>query len=119
MFDNLLETRKKKDRGPGGALFSVVFHCAVITLAVFATAKATIDNSKEERQEKVNFVKPPEKPPEPEKKPPPPDMVVAPPPPKGFQILAAPVEIPDVLPKIDLSKKMTYEADFTGKGVAG
>jgi periplasmic protein TonB len=29
------------------------------------------------------------------------------------------VKIPDVLPEIDLSKKVTNEDDFTGKGVAG
>jgi protein TonB len=41
------------------------------------------------------------------------------PPPKGFQVLTAPIKIPDVLPDIDLSKKVTSEEDFTGKGVAG
>ena len=51
--------------------------------------------------------------------PPPPDVVAAPPPPKGFQILTAPVEIPDVLPDIDLTRRVTDEADFTGKGVEG
>jgi len=45
--------------------------------------------------------------------------VVAPPPPKGFQVLTAPIEIPNVIPDIDLSKKVTDEADFSGKGVAG
>jgi protein TonB len=34
-------------------------------------------------------------------------------------VLTAPVEIPDIIPKIDLSKKLTDEADFSGKGVAG
>ena len=34
-------------------------------------------------------------------------------------MLTAPVNIPDVLPDIDLTKKVTNEADFTGKGVAG
>jgi periplasmic protein TonB len=61
-------------------------------------------------------------PPEPEPEvapPPPPDVVAAPPPPKGFQVLQAPVQIPDVIPKIDLSRKTIDEADFSGKGVAG
>jgi protein TonB len=73
------------------------------------------------KQEDVKFVEAPKPPPpEPEKPaPPPPDVVVAPPPPKGFQVLTAPVNIPDVIPDIDLSKKVTDEADFTGKGVAG
>jgi protein TonB len=61
-----------------------------------------------------------EEPPPPKEVPPPPkDVVMAPPPPKGFQVLAAPVKVPDVLPDIDLSKKVTDEADFSGKGVAG
>jgi protein TonB len=34
-------------------------------------------------------------------------------------VLTAPVNIPDVIPEIDLSKKLTNEADFSGKGVAG
>src|SRR4029079_2097744 len=61
-----------------------------------------------------------EEPPPPKEVPPPPkDVVMAPPPPKGFQVLAAPVKVPDVLPDIDLNKKVTDEADFSGKGVAG
>ena len=60
-----------------------------------------------------------EPPPPEDKPPPPPEIVAAPPPPKGFQVLTAPIKIPDVLPEIDLSKKMTDEADFSGKGVAG
>jgi len=38
---------------------------------------------------------------------------------KGFQVLTAPVDIPDVIPEIDLSEKLTNEADFSGRGVAG
>jgi protein TonB len=34
-------------------------------------------------------------------------------------VLTAPIKIPDVLPDIDLTKKVTDEADFSGKGVAG
>jgi protein TonB len=34
-------------------------------------------------------------------------------------VLTAPVEIPDIIPKVDLSKKVIDEADFSGKGVAG
>jgi protein TonB len=119
MFDNLLESKRKKEQRAGGAVFSFLFHGAFIAVAVTMTAggvKGAIDDI---REEKVNMVEVKEKPPEPEKKPPPPDVVVAPPPPKGFQILSAPVEIPDVLPDIDLSKKMTDEADFTGKGAVG
>lgn len=117
MFDNLLETRPKKEKGAGGAVMSLIVHVSVIGLAVVATANAGMQVAKEIREEKINLMEV-KKPPPPETKPPP-EVVHTPPPPKGFQILTAPVEIPDVLPKIDLSKKMTDEADFTGRGVVG
>jgi protein TonB len=121
MFSNLVESKKKRQRSLGGTVTSAVLHVALIAGAVYATAHAAVEFEKP-RQEKVDFVEvkkdePP--PPKEEAPPPPPDVVAAPPPPKGFQILTAPVEIPDVLPDIDLSKKMTDEADFSGKGVAG
>src|SRR4029078_11022112 len=40
-------------------------------------------------------------------------------PPKGFQTIQAPVNVPVEIPKIDLSAKITDEADFSGKGVKG
>jgi protein TonB len=123
MFNNLIESKAKKQRSVGGTLFSVVFHSVLIGAAVYATANAAVELEKP-KEEKVEFVEmkkdePP--PPEPEKPPPPPppDIVAAPPPPKGFQVLTAPVEIPDVIPQVDLNKKVTDEADFSGKGVAG
>jgi protein TonB len=58
-----------------------------------------------------------EQPPPPKEEPPPPELKA--PPPKGFQVLTAPIKIPDVLPDIDLSKRVTNEDDFSGKGVAG
>jgi protein TonB len=120
MLNNLLESKPKKQRSPGATAFSVVFHSLLIGAAVYATANAAIENEKP-KQEEVKFVETPKEPPppEPEKPPPPPDVVAAPPPPKGFQVLTAPVKIPDVIPDIDLSKKVTDENDFTGKGVAG
>jgi protein TonB len=118
MFDTLLETKKKSQRGFGGAFGSVFFHGAAIAFAVWATSSVGQAVAKEQREEAVKLIDV-KKPPPPEVKPPPPDVVHAPPPPKGFQILTAPVEIPDVLPQIDLSKKMTDEADFSGKGAVG
>ena len=73
------------------------------------------------RREKVDFVEVKKKEPPPPKEEPKPlrGRGGRPAPPKGFQTLTAPMNIPDVLPDIDLSKKVTNEADFTGKGVAG
>ena len=116
MFNNLLESKPKKEKRGGGTV------SILVGLAVYATANAAIRNEKP-KQEKIDFVETPKDEPPPPKEepppPPPPDVVVAPPPPKGFQVLTAPVEIPDVIPDIDLSKKVTDEADFSGKGVAG
>lgn len=122
MFNNLVESKRKKQRSPAGLFASFVLHAALITLVVVAGGQAA-EQFEKPKQEKVDFVEvkkdeppPPKNEPPP---PPPPDVVAAPPPPKGFQILTAPVDIPDVLPDIDLSKKVTDEADFSGKGAAG
>ncbi len=121
MFNNLLESKPKKEKRGGGTVTSIVLHSILVGLAVYATANAAIRNEKP-KQEKIDFVETPKDQPPPKEEPPPPpppDVVVAPPPPKGFQVLTAPVEIPDVIPDIDLSKKVTDENDFSGKGVAG
>jgi protein TonB len=122
MFNNLLESKPKKEKRGGGTMASIVLHSILVGLAVYATANAAIKNEKP-RQEKIDFVETPKDEPPPPKDepppPPPPDVVAAPPPPKGFQVLTAPVDIPDVIPDIDLSKKVTDENDFSGKGVAG
>ena len=121
MFNNLIESKAKRQKRFGGSLASIVIHTAMIIGIVVVTANAGIQNEKT-KEEKIDFVevkKDEPKPPEPEKPPPPPDVVVQQPPPKGFQVLTAPIEIPDVIPEIDLSKKATDEADFSGKGVAG
>lgn len=138
----LLESSKQKgSRSVGGTLFSVIFHSALIFLAVFATGRAAMTDD-EDPEEKVNFVKvkeaepPPVKkdeppPPKPKQEPPKakpkatpkapdmPKLQEAPAPPKGFEVLKAPVNIPVEIPKVDLSAAATNEADFSGKGVAG
>src|SRR3954466_124881 len=122
MFNNLIESRPKKQRSTGGMIVSVIAHAILITGAVYGTLQAK-EKLEKPKQEKVEFVdmkkkdEPP--PPKEEPKPMPKDVVAAPPPPKGFQVLTAPIKVPDVLPDIDLSKKVTDEEDFTGKGVAG
>jgi protein TonB len=120
MFENLIETKPKKPQTAKSMALSVFIHTLVIGGAVYGTmqAKEAIDKPKAEKVEFVDMKKD-EPPPPKEEAPPPPEVVVAPPPPKGFQVLTAPIKIPDVLPEIDLSKKVTDEGDFTGKGVAG
>ncbi|MCX5767352.1 MAG: energy transducer TonB [Gemmatimonadetes bacterium] len=120
MLNNLLESKPQKQKSTGGTIASVILHTVMIIFGAYATLNA--GKIKEKLEQKIDFMEvkkdePP--PPKDEPKPPPPDVTAAPPPPKGFQVLTAPVNIPDVLPEIDLTKKMTNEADFTGKGVAG
>jgi protein TonB len=134
----LLESEpEKRARFAGGTIFSIALHVGLISLAVFATATAGVKKAAKDRAEKVNFVavkEPP--PPEPKKEPPPPKKEVPKPkapkpqaprlpreaavaPPKGFQVVPPVINIPTRLPTIDLSKAVTSESDFSGKGVAG
>lgn len=122
MFNTLLESQAKKEADAGGKVMSVILHTVLISLAILATANAG-QQVMEQRQEQVDFIEvkqdePPPPEPEPEKAPPP-DVVAAPPPPKGFQVLTAPVDIPDVIPEIDLTREITREEDFSGRGVQG
>jgi periplasmic protein TonB len=121
MFNTLIESKPKRQRTTGGLIFSGVLHAILGTAAVYGTlqAKEQLEKPKAEKVEFVDIKKKEEPPPPKEVPPPPKDVVMAPPPPKGFQVLTAPVKVPDVLPDIDLSKKVTDEADFSGKGVAG
>ena len=138
----LLESTKsnKKGRSAGGTIFSIILHSAIIFLAVFATARAGSKPDKV-KAENVRFVevKKTEPPPPPKKELPPPPKeapkpkVKAPPkvvevqlpknvpaaPPQGFKVVAPVVSIPTNLPTVDLSKALTNENDFSGKGVAG
>ena len=119
MFNNLIESKPQKTRSLGSTIFSLVLHAVVIGMSVLAT-KQVVEAAAEEVVQKVDFVEiKKDEPPPPEDAPPPPDVVAPPPIAKGFQVLTAPINIPDVIPEIDLSKKLTNEADFSGRGVAG
>jgi protein TonB len=135
----LLESKQEnKKRSPAGTIFSIVLHLSILFLAIFATARAGARKAEKPRETKVSFVAvkkdeppPPKKelpkPTPPKPKAPTPKVVnlptlpkeVAPAPPKGFKVMVAPVNIPTNLPAIDLSKAITNENDFSGKGVAG
>jgi periplasmic protein TonB len=122
MFNRLIESKPQKQKMAGGTLFSLILHGGIITAAVVATASAGIADDKS-KAEKIQFVEMKKEPPKPKPKEPPPpppkEVVMKAPPPKGFQVLRAPVDIPIKIPDIDLSKKVTDEADFSGKGVKG
>jgi protein TonB len=144
----LLESKKsdtKQGRSAGGTISSIILHCLVIFLAVFATANAGMRRLEKPKAENLRFVavKKPDPAPVVKKEPPPPPKVKketpkpktpeppkpklvveqpkveAPAPPKGFQVVPPPVSVPTKIPSIDLSKAVTNEADFSGKGIAG
>jgi periplasmic protein TonB len=118
MFNNLIESKKKRQKKLGGSASSFILHILLVVGAVYATANAAQEDEKP-KQEKVDFVDvKKEEAPKP-KEAPPPELAAVPPPPKGFQTLTAPVNIPDVLPDIDLTKSVTNAEDFTGKGSQG
>lgn len=119
MFNQLLESKAQKQRMAGGTMFSVVLHTVLIGGAVYATARAGVKDEKS-KSEKIQFVEMKKEPPKvPDKPPPPKEVIVKPPPPKGFQVLRAPIKIDIKIPEIDLSKAITKEGDFSGKGVQG
>jgi protein TonB len=117
VFNNLLESKATKQPFFGGGFFSGVMHVLVIWGAVVATANAG-QRLKEAKEQKVDFVEVKKEKPKEQPKEQPKDVQVAPVV-KGFQVLTAPINIPDVIPEIDLSKSVTNEADFSGKGVQG
>jgi protein TonB len=118
MFNQLLESKAKRQGLAGGTVFSIILHTFLIAGAVYATATAGV--KEEKKAEKIQFVEMKKEPPkEVIKEAPPPEKVVVAPPPKGFQVLRAPVKIDIKIPEIDLSKAVTNEADFSGKGVKG
>lgn len=141
MMNILLESKPRKDRMAGGTIFSVALHSMIVFFAVYATARAGVPEVREDRAEKVTFVKakkvepppavvmkeepaPPKEQPKPKAAPKPPAALPVAPkaeiaPPKGFKVLAAPVNIPTTIPTIDLSAKITNEDDFTGIGSRG
>jgi periplasmic protein TonB len=119
MFNQLIESKAQKQKMAGGTAFSIVLHTFLIAGAVYATARAGVKDEKA-KAEKIQFVEMKKEPPKVEpKEPPPKEVVVKPPPPKGFQVLRAPVKIDIKIPEIDLSKAITNESDFSGKGVKG
>jgi periplasmic protein TonB len=121
MFDQLLESKAKKQKRTGGTVISVIVHALLMAGAIYATRK-TAEALEKPKEEKVVLQETKKDEPEPEKpkEPPPKDLVVSQtPPPKGFQVLTPPIDVPDVIPEVDLNRKATDDADFSGKGVQG
>lgn len=119
MFENLLESKPKKERTLGQSIISIVVHAVLIVGAVKATqgAAQTVQNILTDTMDM--FIKAPEPPPPPPQEAPPPDAVVTTnPPPQGFQTIMPPKDLPTEIPPVNLNEKFDAK-DFSGRGVEG
>ncbi len=114
MFDTLIESKRKADvkRGTGVGLFSLFLHATVVSLAVYATARASSANNGAAADTMMVFVN------EQQQEQKPPEPVVDIPQLKGFQTVVAPTEIPTDIPPINLQEKFDPK-DYSGTGVEG
>ncbi len=118
MFENLIESKKKKSKSFAQQVSSLVLHLALGYAAVKATAGAA-ETMKEILQDTTMvFLKAPEPPPPPKVEIPPEAIVSANPPPLGFQTVMPPTEIPKEIPPVNLNERFNA-ADFSGKGMEG
>ncbi len=116
MFENLIESKRKRQNSLLQQAVSAILHVVLIFGAVKATQGAaeaikeiTVDTT-------MVFLKPPPEPPPPT---PPENVVVsANPPPQGFQLVAPPENIPTEIPPVNLNERFDPK-DFTGKGIEG
>jgi protein TonB len=119
VFENLIESKTKRQRTIGQTILSAGIHGLLIFGAVEATKGVAEEIKNRPVDTTMVFLKPPPPPPPPPNQPPPDQIVAANPPPKGFQTVVAPTDIPKDIPPIDLNQKPFDPRDFTGKGVEG
>ena len=115
MFDNLIESKRKTQKGRffGVGAVSVTLHTAVIAFAVYATlAAGTSDNKVKIDTTMVFLQQQQQKQPD---QPPPPTIDV---PLKGFQTVVAITDIPKNIPPVNLQEHFDPK-DFSGSGVEG
>ena len=122
MFDVLPASGAHLGVRPASVTTSIISHALVVLLAVLATQGA-LDTPRMALppEAMLLYVPKPEPPPPPvaPKPEPAPKLVIAQPPPKGFQTVAAPSEIPTVIPPVDLKQRPFDPRDFSGIGVEG
>lgn len=119
MFERLIESRRERapKRSLGMGLVSLVFHGAVIAMAVVATLRVGRAPAAVKVDTTMVFLAQPRRQPEPEKPPPPaaPRLAL---PLKGFQTVVAPAEIPSTIPPVNLQERFNPK-DYSGIGVEG
>lgn len=114
MFTTLIESRRTQERRIGGTTVSVLVHAAVITFGVYVTAQAREAPVAETAETPIIFALPADAPPNTAPRPPNRDAGGLPPR-KGLQTLVPPIEIPDHLPAIDLTREITNADDVRGR----
>lgn len=119
MFENLIESKPKRQQSLGQTIVSVFMHVLLIFGAIKATAGAA-QAAAEIIQDDTSFLlaPPPPPPPPPPDTPPPEAIVTSNPPPQGFQTIVPPKDLPTEIPPINLNEKFDA-SDFSGKGVEG
>ena len=118
MFENLIESKRKKQKSLGQSITSVIIHILIIFGAVKATSGAAETLKAVMQDTTMVFLEPPKAPEPPPEQPPPEAVVAANPPPQGFQVVTPPADIPTEIPPVNLNEKFDPR-DFTGKGVEG
>lgn len=119
MFENLIESKPKKERTIGQTAASIVLHTVLILAAIKAT-QGVAETAAKIVQQETSFLLPPEPPPPPPPpdQPPPDAVVTSNPPPQGFQTIVPPKDLPTEIPPVNLNEKFDAR-DFSGRGVAG
>lgn len=117
MFDNLVESRRKRSvkKALPSTLMSLAFHVGLIYAAIMATMKAKEVVQKLTSDTTMVYIQQQKQQP---KQPPPPKIVTLNPPPKGFQNLTAPIDIPKEIPPVNLNERFDPR-DYSGVGVEG
>lgn len=122
MFDVLPASAAHLGIRPSSISTSILSHGLVVLLAVLAT-QGGLDAPRMDLPPEAMLLylpKPEPPPPPPVSQPDPaPKLVIAEPPPKGFQTVAAPSDIPTVIPPVDLNQRPFDPRDFSGIGVEG
>ena len=113
MFSTLLESRSARERPGKGGAASLIFHVLVGSLAVYATAAAHGGRTIVDHRPNVIFVDP-KKAPAQSKLPNKPVRLRLPTP-----RLPAPIDIPDQIPDVDMTKPVTNADDWRGTAVTG
>ena len=118
MFNELLESKPRRQRSVGGVIVSVTSHSVVIVATIFGTLHAREVTAKP-KADVIVYAGATRNEPPPIEKAPPPNVTAVPPQRKGFSIPATVVEIPTGLPAIDFTTESTNANDFGGKGAPG